>query len=178
MDEDIKSNGWRVKKITDVENSLDLMNIFQTFYQATGRLPLSNGLLAVPDGDPPPGEDRVNMKSLYDMFRYTSSHGLVSLPFLGVMQYYFEKNDFVLIKKALTELYQNLSYITLSGARDFGFTAISDLTAKISFLLKSTTRSNINEMEKNRHTKCLQHKQKCFLCSEKRRSSRRSNRYS
>ena len=149
MDEHIKSNRWGIKKITDVENSLDLINIFQTFYQITGRLPLSsNGLLIVPDGDPPPGEDRVNMKSLYDMFRHTNSHGLVSLPFLGVLQYYFEKNNFALIKKSLTELYRILSYITLSGARDFDFTAISDLIAKISFLLKAVSRSNIAEIEK------------------------------
>ena len=106
-------------------------------------MPLSNGLLVVPDHDPPPGEDRVNMKSLYDMFRHTNSHGLVSLPFLGVLQYCFEKYDFVLIKKSLTELYQNFSYITLSGVRDFDFTAISDLTAKISFLLKTASCSNI-----------------------------------
>ena len=149
MDEHIKSNRLEIKKITDVENSLDLINIFQTFYQITGRLPLSsNGLLVVPDGDPPSGEDRVNMKSLYDMFRHTNSHGLVSLPFLGALRYYFEKNNFALIKKPLTELYQILSYITLSGARDFDFTAISDLIAKISFLLKAASRSNIAEIEK------------------------------
>ena len=57
------------------------------------------------------------------MFRHTNSHGIISLPFLGVLQNYFEKNDFNLIKKALTELYQNLSYITFSEARDFDFTA-------------------------------------------------------
>ena len=52
MDEHIKSNRLEIKKITDVENSLDLINIFQTFYQITGRLPLSsNGLLVVPDGE-------------------------------------------------------------------------------------------------------------------------------
>ena len=33
MDEDIKINGSEIKTITDVENSLDLINIFQTFYQ-------------------------------------------------------------------------------------------------------------------------------------------------
>ena len=32
MDENINSNGWGIKKITDVENSLDLINIFQTFH--------------------------------------------------------------------------------------------------------------------------------------------------
>ena len=148
MDEDIKSNGWGIKKISVVENSLHLINIFQTFYQITGRLLLSNGLLVVPDGDPPPGEDRVNIKSLHDMFRHTNSYGLVSLSFLGVLQYYFEKNNFGQIKRALTELYQNLSYITLSGARDFDFTANSDLIARISYFMKSAARSNIEEMEK------------------------------
>ena len=149
MDEDIKSNGWGIKKITDVDNAEDFINIFQTFYQLTGRLPLSNGLLVIPDGDPPLGEDRVNMKSLYNMFRHANCHGLVYLLFLGILQYYHEKNDFSLIKKALTELYSNWSYITLSGTRDFDFNALSDLTAKISFLLKAATRSNIAELEKS-----------------------------
>ena len=110
---------------------------------------LSNGLLIVPDDDPPHLQEkvRVNMKSLYDMFRHTNSHGLVSLPFLGILRYYLEKNDFSLIKKALMELYQNLSYITISGARDFESTAISDLAAKVSYLSKAATRSNINDME-------------------------------
>ena len=124
------------------------MTIFQIFYQLTGRLPLSNGLLVIPDGDPPPGEDRVNMKRLYEMFRHTNSHGLVSLPFLGLIQYYLEKNDHSLTKNSRTELYSNLSYITLSKARDFRFEAVSDLVAKLSFLLKKATLQNIEETEK------------------------------
>ena len=113
MDNDIKANEWAIKKITDVNDAEDFMTIFQTFYQITGRLPLSNGLLINPDGDAPPGEDRVNMKNLYELFRHTNSHGLVSLPFLGLIQYYLEKSDHSLIKSTLTELYSNLSYITL-----------------------------------------------------------------
>ena len=127
------------------------MNIFQNFYQLNGRLPLSNGLLVIPDGDPPPSEDRVNMKSLYEMFRHTNSHGLVSLPFLGTLQYYLEKHDFSLIKDSLTELYSNLSYKTLSGARDFDFDAVSDLIAKISHLLKTATKSNIKNSEESHY---------------------------
>ena len=149
MDEDINSNGWGIKNTTDVDNAEDFVNIFQTFYQITGRLPLSTGLLVIPDGDSPPGEVRVNMKSLYNMFRDTNSHGLVSLPFLGILQYYLEKNDLSLIKKALTELYSNLSYITISGARDFDFTALSDLIAKSFFLLKAATRSDMQDMDKS-----------------------------
>ena len=113
MDNDIKANEWAIKKITDVNDAEDFMTIFQTFYQITGRLPNSNGLLIIPDGDAPPGEDRVNMKNLYELFRHTNSHGLVSLPFLGLIQYYLEKSDHSLIKSTLTELYSNLSYITL-----------------------------------------------------------------
>ena len=58
-------------------------------------------------------------------------------------------NDFSLIKKSLTELYSNLPYITLSGARELEFNALSDLTAKISYLLKSATRLNIQEREES-----------------------------
>ena len=37
MDDDIKSNGRGVKNILDIENSLELLNVFQTFYHTTGR---------------------------------------------------------------------------------------------------------------------------------------------
>ena len=124
------------------------MNIFQTFYHTTGRLPLTNGLLIVPGSDAPEGEDRVNMKSLYDMFRHTYSHGLVSLPFLGAIHNYFDATDQRLIKNALTELYRNLLYITLSGARNFEFENVFDLTARISFLIKSISMQNIKKMER------------------------------
>ena len=123
------------------------MTIFQTFSQLTGCLRVSNGLLVIPDRDLPTGEDRVNIKSLYEIFRHTNSYGLVSLPFLGLIQYYLEKNDFSLIENALAELYSSLSYITLSGAGDFSFDAVSDLTAKLSFLSKRATFQKIEETE-------------------------------
>ena len=91
----------------------DFIAIFQNFYQLTGRLPLSNELLVVPDGDAPPGEDRVNMKIFYEMFRYKNSHGLVSLPFLGVIQYYLEINDFSLIKMPLLNFIQTYLILLL-----------------------------------------------------------------
>ena len=123
------------------------MNIFQTFYSLNGHLLLSNGLLVVPDGDAPPGENKVNMKQLYELFKIIKSHGLVSLPFLGLIQYYLEKKDYSLIKNAMTELYANLSYSTLNGARDFRFEAVSDLTSRISFLLKKDTLKNLKQRE-------------------------------
>ena len=82
------------------------------------------------------------MRQLYDLFKNTNSHGLVSLPFLGLLQFYLEENDHSLIKNALRELYQNLSYSALSGATDFRFESVSDLTAKLSILLKHETLGN------------------------------------
>lgn len=85
MDDDIKSNGWGIKNFLEIENSLELLNIFQTFYHITGRLLLANGLLIIPDGNAPAGEDKVNLKSFYGMFRHAYWHGLVSLLFLEVI---------------------------------------------------------------------------------------------
>ena len=63
MDDDIRANGKGIKKISEVSDAQELMKIFQNFYTLTGRLPLSNGLLDVPDEDAPPGEE-LNMKHL------------------------------------------------------------------------------------------------------------------
>ena len=72
----------------------------------------------------------------------TKSHRLVSLLFLGLLQYYLEENDQSLIKNAISELYYNIGYETLSGARNFNFDAVSDLTARLSILLKHATLGN------------------------------------
>ena len=82
MDEDITANGWGIKRISEVVDSQELLKIFQDFYSLTGRLPLSNSLLVAPDGDVPP-EEKLNMRHLYDLFKNSNSHGIVSLPFFG-----------------------------------------------------------------------------------------------
>ena len=135
---DIRGNGWGTKKVTEVKNAEELMNIFQNFYSLTGLLPLSNGLLVLPDGEPAPEENKINMKQLFDLFKNTNSHGFVSLPFLGLIQYYLEESDYSPIKNATTELYRNLYYLTLSGARELKFHDVSDLIAHVSFLFKKS----------------------------------------
>ena len=92
MNEDIVANGWGVKKISEVTDLEEMLKIFQDFYSMTGRLPLSNSLLFVPDGDAPPDE-KLNMKQLNDLFKNTDSHGIVSLLFLGLTQFHLEEND-------------------------------------------------------------------------------------
>ena len=82
------------------------------------------------------------MKQSYDLFKNKGSHGLVSLPFLGLLLHFFKNSDLRFIKNATTELYKNLSYMSLSGARDFEFNAVSDLITHLSFLIKKDTMEN------------------------------------
>ena len=64
IEEDLKINGWgAAENIRTIKDSMRLMNIFQDFYAATGRLPTFNELLVVPDGDAPPSE-KINLKHM------------------------------------------------------------------------------------------------------------------
>ena len=133
IEEDMKYNGWgAVGNIKTIKDSTRLLNIFQDFYAATGSLPTFNELLIVPEGDAQP-EEIINLKQLYDLFKNTSSHGVVSLPILGLLFYFFKKEeDLVYVKRANTELYKNLSFMTLSGGRGLEFQAASDLIGQLS----------------------------------------------
>ena len=46
-------------------------------------------------------------------------------------------------KYALTELYQNLSYETLSGTKKHEFESVSDLISELNFSIKRSTLANI-----------------------------------
>ena len=82
IDEDIKINRWGLQKVSEVKDSMKLVNIFQDFYTATGRLSTFNSLLVVPDGEAPPGENEINMKQLYDLFKIRIMTGLFLYHFL------------------------------------------------------------------------------------------------
>ena len=139
LDGGMKANGLGIKKILEIDNASDMLSNFQLFYYNTGRFPLSNKLIIVPDGDVPDGKEKINMKNLYEMFQHTKSHGLVSLQFLGVLCLIFDNKEIKRTKNALTELYKNLSYTKLSSAHNFEFNAISELVGRISSLIKRST---------------------------------------
>ena len=128
---------------------MELLSTFQLFNHNNGRLPLTNGLLIVPDDDVPGGEDKINRKNLYEMFRYMQSHGLVSMQFLGVLGTFFGVGVRE-TKDTITELCKNLLYASLSGANDFKFDAISELISRLSFSIKKkqTALANRDTREK------------------------------
>ena len=145
FDDNIKSNGWGFMNLLEIDNSVELLSTFQLFYHYNGRLLLTNGLLIAPDGEVPEGEEKVNLKNLYEMFRYAKSHGLVSQQFLGVLGIFVAETRES--KNAITKLYKVFSYATLSGANDFNFDAISDLISNLSFSIKKITLDNGDKRE-------------------------------
>ena len=139
LDDDLKVNGWGTKSLLEIENAYELLNIFQMFYYFNGRLSLTNGLLIVPDGEVSEVTEKINLKLLYEMLKDTQSYGLTSIQFLWAISFFI----FSIPKYALTELYKNLLYETLSGVGDLKFEEISDLVGEISFQIKNSTLLNI-----------------------------------
>ena len=92
LDNGLKANAWGVKLVVKIEDSVALLCIFQMFYDYSSRLPLTYGLLVVPDGEIPPGSEKISLKSLYEMFKGTKSHGLVFLYFLSALSIYFGRD--------------------------------------------------------------------------------------
>ena len=153
MDEDIKSNGWGVKSLLEIDNTYDLLRIFQMFYHFNGRLPLTNGLLIVPDGETSDRAEIISLKDLYEMFQGTKSQELVSSQFLCALDIFFG-GDAILSKNALTALHCNLSYETLSGDKNFKFEAMSDLVGDMSFQIEKLTLSNLKRRRDHDKRKC------------------------
>ena len=59
-----------MEKISEISDSQEMLKRFQDFYSLTGRLPLSNSQLVVPDKDAPP-EEKLNIRHLYHLFKNT-----------------------------------------------------------------------------------------------------------
>ena len=101
----------------------------------------------VPGGKVPEGEDKVNLKNLYEMFPYTSSHGLISIQFLVALGIFFGAGVKE-TKNAITELYKILSYASLSGTRDFNFDAIFEFISRLSLSIKKSTLTKKDRKKK------------------------------
>ena len=81
LDGDIKTIGYCVINLLEIDNALELLSNFQLFYHNNGIWPVTKGLLIVPDREVQEGQEKINLKNLYEMFRYTKSRGLVSMQF-------------------------------------------------------------------------------------------------
>lgn len=135
-----------VKPITEIEDSIKLLNLFQLFYYLNGRLPPTNGLLPIPNRETPDGSKKISIKTLYEMLKDTKPHGLVSLQFLSLLNIYFG-GDTSQSKDTITELHKNLSLRALSGGQQIEFEKVPDLTAHINFKMKHSALSNLDDQD-------------------------------
>ena len=53
LDADLRSSGWWIISVVEIEDLIELLRLFQLFYYRSGRLPLTNGVLPIPDGETP-----------------------------------------------------------------------------------------------------------------------------
>ena len=105
IDSDIISSGLNSR---NVETATELLMLFDFFYFVNGRFPTTGIHTFIPRADLPMevnGEE-LNIKKLYEKFRTTNSHALVSSQFLAALNIFFG-GDPELSRRFLTEFYQN-----------------------------------------------------------------------
>ena len=117
--------------------------MFQVFHYLNGKLLLTNDLMITPDSEVHEGIEKVNLKLLYEIFKDTDLHRLVSIQFMCVLGKYFGV-DTSMLKSTISELYVNLSYETFTGAENVDFQAVSNLTSNMTFGIKKASLENIN----------------------------------
>lgn len=85
------------------------------FSYLNGRLPYTNVHLFVLDGGKPSfiSGHKISLKRLYELFRGTKLHGLVSMQFLATLNSFLRRKEEI-SKHGLTELYYNLSIQVLA----------------------------------------------------------------
>ena len=105
LDEDLKSNGWAAINLLEIQNSIELLSIMHLFYYLNGRLPLTNRLLIVSNGEVPDGEEKINLKNLYEMFKENINDEV-----FGLQQMFNEVNDAATEQKNKMKL---LIYLTI-----------------------------------------------------------------
>ena len=61
--------GGGVQSIVEIENSVELLSIFQMFYYFNRRIPVINDLLQVQYGETPEQSEETSMKTSYEFLR-------------------------------------------------------------------------------------------------------------
>ena len=90
--------------------------------------------------------EELNIKKLYEKFRTTNSHALVSYQFLAALNIFFG-GDPELSRRLLTEFYQNMTVSTLSTDYTFNFDAFTNLSTSINLSVRRQRNESINRIK-------------------------------
>ena len=135
IDVDFVSSG--LNSIQNVDSATELLMLFDFFYFVNGRFPTTTAHTFIPRADLPMEVDgeEINIKKIYEKFRGTNSHSLVSAQFLGALNIFFG-GDPEITRKFLTEFYQNMTVSNLSTVGSFYFDALTDISVEINLMLR------------------------------------------
>ena len=105
IDSDIISSG--LNSLQNMETATELFMLFDFFYFVDGRFPTTGFHTFIPRADLPMevSSEELNIKKLYEKFRKTNSHALVSSQFLAALNIFFG-GDPELSRRFLTEFYK------------------------------------------------------------------------
>ena len=146
IDSDIISSG--LNSLQNVEKDTELLMLFYFFYFINDRFPTTAVHTFIPRADLPMeviGEE-LNIKKLYENYKATKSHALVSFQFLAALNIFFG-GDPELSRRFLTEFYQNMTVSTLSTDGAFTFDAFTDLSTSINLLLRGQRNESISRIK-------------------------------
>ena len=123
-----------------------MLHTFGNFYYLNGRLPYTNGHLFVLDGEKPSfiSGNKISLKRLYELFRGTKLHGLVSMQFLAKLNLFLGRKEKI-SKNPRTEQYYNLSIQILAENKSSFETNFENLTnnvVEINLCLQNAILSN------------------------------------
>ena len=122
--------------------------LFDFFYFVNGRFPTTDVHTFIPRADLPMevNSEELNIKKLYEKFRTTNSHSLVSSQFLAALNIFFG-GDPELSRRFLTEFYQNMTVSTLSTDGAFTFDTFTDLSTSINLSLRRQRNESISRIK-------------------------------
>ena len=146
INSDIISSG--LNSLQNVETATELLMLFDFFYFVNGRFPTTGVHTFIPCADLPMevNSEELNIKKLYEKFRTTNSHALVSSQFLAVLNIFFG-SDPELSRRFLTEFYQNMTVSTLSTDGALTFDAFADLSTSINLSLRRQRKESISRIK-------------------------------
>ena len=136
--------------------------IFGFFYFVNGRFPTTGVRTFIPRADllMEVNDEKLNIKKLYEKFRTTKSHALVSSQILAVLNI-FVGGDPKSSRRFLTEFYQNMTSSTLSTDGAFTFDVFTDLSTSINLSLRRQRNESINRIKLDDDNIHLKLKAKC-----------------
>ena len=146
INSDIISSG--LNSLQNVETATELLMLFDFFCFVNGRFPTTGVHTFIPCADLPMevNSEELNIKKLYEKFRTTNSHALVSSQFLAVLNIFFG-SDPELSRRFLTEFYQNMTVSTLSTDGALTFDAFADLSTSINLALRRQRKESISRIK-------------------------------